>query len=62
MPQSFMKPRLSWVYHSYSDLEININVHSKALAAGTKFSNSLHIIWLCVLSIMLLPLGLVWSY
>lgn len=46
----------------YSDLEININVHSKVLAAGTKFSNRLHSIWLSVMFIMLLPVGLVWSY
>lgn len=26
----------------YSDVEININVQSKVLAAGTKFSNSFH--------------------
>lgn len=45
-----------------SDWEININVHGKVLAAGTQFSNSLHIVWLSVLSIMLLPVGLVWSY
>lgn len=62
MPQSFMKARLSWADRSYSDLQININVHSKVLAAGIKFSNSLHMIWLCVLSIMLLPAGLAQSY
>ena len=48
----------------FSDWEININVHGKVLAAGTQFfsPNSLHIVWLSVLSIMLLPVGLVWSY
>lgn len=45
-----------------SDWEININAHSKVLAAGTQFSNSLHIVWLNVLSIMLLLVGLEWSH
>ncbi len=46
----------------FPDWEININIHGKVLAAGTQFSNSLHIVQLSVLSIMFLPAGLVQSY
>lgn len=45
-----------------SDLEMRINVHGKVLAAGTYFFNSLHIVRLCLLSIMLQPVGLGRSY